>query len=108
VTVLLDTDVLVDHLRGDAAATALFRDATAAGRRVAASVLTRIELHRASGASPQALDSLDVFVDWVPVDHAIAAMAVEHAERHGEDAVRCVIAATARRLGADLLTRDHY
>ncbi len=108
-TVVLATDVLVDHLRHGAAATAAVRDAAAAGRRVTASVLSRVEVHRA--ASPSllaALEALDVFVDWVPVDHVIARRAAEHAERFGEltGPVACVIAATAERLDADLLTCD--
>ena len=103
-TVVLDTDVLVDHLRRSEPATGAVRAATESGRRVAASVLTRVELHR---TTPQAaLDALDVFVDWVPVDHAIAALAAQHASRDGGDVVRCVVAATAERLDADLLTRD--
>ncbi len=108
-TVVLATDVLLDHLRRGDDATAVVRAAAAAGRRVTASVLSRVELHR--GLRPElgaAAAALDVFVDWVPVDHVIARRAAEHAEQFG-DAVAtacCVIAATAERLDADLLTCD--
>ncbi len=106
-TVVLATDVLVDHLRHGADATAAVRNAASAGRRVTASVLSRVEVHRAARpALLSALEALDVFVDWVPVDHVIARRAAEHAERYGDRVgpVECVIAATAERLDADLLT----
>jgi hypothetical protein len=111
VTVVLDTDVLIDHLRQHDPATRTFVAAVGSGRRVAASVLTRVEVRR--GSRPHqaaAIDDLDVFVDWVPVDHEIAAIAAAHAERfgktHGADAIDYVIGATAERLDADLLTRN--
>jgi len=110
VTYVVDTGVLVDHLRARGPATAMFRDALGSGRRVAASVLTRVELRRGTHA-PQAaaLDALEVIIDWVPVDHEIAAAAARHAETFGcaNDAIDVpdyVIAATAERLDATLLT----
>ncbi len=108
-TVVLATDVLLDHLRRGAEATAAVRGAAASGRRVTASVLSRVELHRGLRAElHSAAAALDVFVDWVPVDHVIARRAAEHAEEFGArvDTTRCVIAATAERLDADLLTCD--
>jgi len=109
VTVVLGTDVLLDHLRRGGDASAAVRRVAASGRRVTASVLSRVEIHRTLPAARLgAAASLDVFVDWVPVDHVIARRAAEHAEDHGDavSAAACVIAATAERLDADLLTRD--
>ena len=108
-TFVLDTNVLVDHLRHRDEATAVIADALRSGRRVTASVLSRVELRK--GARPEqaaALEALEALVEWVPVDHAIAGIAAEHAERYGGDGAidvnDFVVAATARRLDADLLT----
>jgi predicted nucleic acid-binding protein len=112
VTFVIDTNVLIDHLRSEPAATEAFRGALRSGRRVAGSVLTRVELWR--GARPEegpAIEAVEALVDWVPVDHEIASVAVRHAERFGRshatiDVPDYVIAATTERLDADLLTRD--
>ncbi len=108
-TYVVDTCLLVDHLRSVAGATAELDRALASGRRVTGSVLTRTELRR--GARPHelaAIETVEILLDWVPVDHAIATVAADLAARYGEDfdTVSYVIAATALRLGADLLTRD--
>ena len=111
-TFVVDTDVLIDHLRSRADATEAFRAALRSGRRVAGSVLTRVEVRR--GALPEeiaTIEAVETLIDWVPVDHEIAAGAVRHAERYGRshsgiDAVDYVVAATADRLDADLLTRN--
>ena len=110
-TVVFDTTVLVDHLRRVPEATRILYAAADADRRLAASVMTRVEIRR--GFRPHqagGIEELDDFVDWVPVDHEIAYLAASHAERfgrsHGGDAVDYVIAATAERLDADLLTSN--
>ena len=111
-TVVFDSDVLIDHLRKREPANALVWDTVGSGRRVAASVMSRVEVRQGSRPHQAAgIDELDTFVDWVPVDHEIAALASAHAERYGRshgavDALDFVIAATAERLGADLLTRN--
>jgi predicted nucleic acid-binding protein len=110
-TYLLDTSVLVDHLRSRPAATRALGDALTSGRRVAASVLTRVELRR--GALPEeigTIEAVEILLDWVPVDHEIADLAARCAERYARshpniDAGDYVIAATAERLDAELLTR---
>ncbi len=111
-TYVLDTNVLIDHLRSSAEATETFRKALRSGRRVAGSVLTRVELWR--GARPEdvpAIEAVEALVDWVPVDHEIATGAVRHAERFGRshaaiDVADYVIASTTERLDATLLTRN--
>jgi predicted nucleic acid-binding protein len=109
VTYVVDTCLLLDHLRSVEGATAELDRALASGRRVTGSVLTRTELRR--GARPHelaAIETVEILLDWVPVDHEIASRAAEHAEEFGAhvDTTRCVIAATAERLDADLLTCD--
>lgn len=108
-TYVVDTCVLEDHLRAVPGATDAFDRALASGRRVTGSVLSRTELRRT--ARPHelaAIETVEILLDWVPVDHEIASGAADLAARHGDgvETVDYVIAATALRLGADLLTRD--
>ena len=111
-TYVVDTGVLVDHLRAEPAATRCLERALRSGRRVAGSVLTRVELRR--GAQPhelEAIEAVERLLDWVAVDHEIAALAEQHAERFGAlhpdiAPIDYVIGATAERLDGELLTRD--
>ena len=109
-TYVVDTQVLLDHLRSEPAATKCLEDALRSGRRVAGSVLTRVEMRR--GALPHEIDAIEKverLLDWVGVDHEIAAVAEQHAERHSHAhpevaTTAYVVAATAERLNAELLT----
>ena len=109
-TYLVDTGILVDHLRAEPAATRCLEDALRTGRRVAGSVLTRVELRRdVDPQSVAAIEAVERLLDWVAVDHEIAALALAHAERFGRShpdigPVDYVIGATAERLDAELLT----
>ena len=109
-TYLVDTGILVDHLRAEAAATKCLEDALRTGRRVAGSVLTRVELRRdVEPHEVAAIEAVERLLDWVAVDHEIAALAQSHAERYGRShpdigPVDYVIGATAERLDAELLT----
>ncbi len=108
-TFVIDTCVLEDHLRSVPGATEAFDRALASGQRVTGSVLTRVELRRKARASEiAAIESVEILLDWVPVDHEIATVAADLAARHGEDVetVDYVIAATAVLLDAHLLTHD--
>jgi predicted nucleic acid-binding protein len=115
-TYLVDTGILVDHLHAEPAATRCLEDALRSGRRVAGSVLTRVELRR--DAQPHelaAIEAVERLLDWVAVDHEIAARAQAHAERFGHShphigPVDYVIGATAERLDGELLTvnSDHF
>ena len=110
--IVVDTSVLIDHLRGDEAARHALRDAAAAGERLAASVLTRVEVLAGMRAHEEAatrrlLDSLD----WIEVDTDLAERAGVLANRYlrshpGIDPVDYVIAATAEHLAARLWTRN--
>jgi len=109
-SVLADTSVLIDHLRGVEAARDRLHDVLAGDGTLAASVLTRIEL--AIGmrkAERRATDALVAAIRWLPVDAAVAeeadALARGHGAAHsGIDAVDYCIAATARVHGLDLWT----
>ena len=111
-TIVVDTSVLIDHLRGGAAARDALRRATADGERLAASVLTRVEVlagmrpHEET-ATRHLLDSLD----WIEVDQDLAEHAGMLANRYlrshpGIDPVDYVIAATVEHLDARLWTRN--
>jgi predicted nucleic acid-binding protein len=108
-TFVVDATLLVEHLRAGDAATRAFDEALSSGRRLAGSVLSRIELRR--GLDPHelpAIETVELLLDWVAVDHEIASAAAELAIRHGDGipTVDYVVAATAQRLNADLLTLE--
>ncbi len=90
-TVVLDTSVLIDHLRGDERARRALTAVRAENSTPSASVLTTIE--------------------WLDVDDDLAERAGTLAARFvrshpGIEVVDFVIAATAERLEARLLTRN--
>lgn len=111
-TVLLDTSVLIDHLRGDPAAGRALRDVLETDERVIGSTLTRTEV--LAGARPAEMDrtlGLLSIVNWVPVTEELADRAGELAQIYlrshsGIDLVDYVIAATVEHLGAVLWTRN--
>lgn len=108
---LFDTDVLIEHLKGNEAATGLLAEASAEGQ-AACSVLSRFELlagmrsHERSDVRSllDTLVNLDCSVD-------IATRAGEWARTYrrsheGISPIDYVIAATAELHGADLLTQN--
>ena len=75
--------MLIDHLRGEEAAREALRGATAAGERLAASVLTKVEVLAGmrvpeERATRRLLDSLD----WIAVDDELAERAGALANRY--------------------------
>jgi predicted nucleic acid-binding protein len=112
VTVVVDTSVLVDHLRGDDRARRLVGEVARSGTRAAAAVLTKIEILAGvrtdeTAATRRLLDRLE----WIDVDGEVAERAGDLAARYlrshpGIEVVDYVIAATAQRLDAELLTRN--
>ena len=109
---VVDTSVLVDHLRGLDAATDVLTSAVEARRVLASSVLCRLEVHagvrRGEERSTELL--LDV-IEWWPVDDPVldraAALARTHGPRNrGIGAVDYCLAATTEILEADLATTN--
>jgi predicted nucleic acid-binding protein len=112
-TLVIDTSILIDHLRGDQRARDLLGRAMGSRtERVTASVLTKVEVLAGMRSNERvATQRLLSLLEWIPVDDAMAQRAGELANRYlrshpGVDPVDFVIAATVERLGAELLTRN--
>ena len=111
-TILIDTSVLIDHLRGDEAARRALATAAKQGERLACSVVTRVEV--LAGMRPeeeQPTRRLLSALDWISVDDEIAERAGVLANRFlrshpGVDPVDFIIAATAEIHDAILWTRN--
>jgi predicted nucleic acid-binding protein len=112
VTVLVDTSILIDHLRGDERAHRLLTESQLRGEALAGSVLTKVEV--LAGMRPEervpTRRLLDA-IEWLEVDDPLAeragALAAQFVRSHpGVEVVDYVIAATVERLGAQLLTRN--
>jgi len=112
VAVVVDTDVLIDHMRNVREATELLARVGAKGDRVVGSVLSKAELITGTRSSERhKVQSLFDRIDWVPVSESLAedagVLASQFRASHqGVDMTDYVIAATAIRLDADLLTRN--
>jgi predicted nucleic acid-binding protein len=109
-TVLLDTSVLIDHLRGDRRAVQLLDDLVVADEAVWAATPTRTELLAGIRARERdALARLFAALAWVDITTVIADDAGELAHRYGGshpgiDTADYLIAGAARTIGARLLT----
>ena len=111
-TIVVDTSVLIDHLRGVEPAHRAFAAAIHRGERMVCSVVTKVEV--LAGMRPgeelatrRLLDALE----WIAVSDAYAEEAGMLANRYlkshpGVDPVDFIIAATTSRLGAKLWTRN--
>lgn len=110
-TVLADTSVLIDVLRGEPAAAAVLREARVAGP-LHASEVTRLEVLAGMRAREEGpTRALFAAFTWHPVDERLAEIAGELGRRwlsgnRGIDSADLAIAATALALDARLLTRN--
>ncbi len=116
-TVVVDTSILIDHLRGDPRAhNLLVRAFQDEHQRLVASVMTKVEVLAGMRTDEEATTRrLLALFEWMPVDDATAERAGELAHRYlrshpGVDPVDFVIAATVEGLGAELWTCNlkHY
>jgi predicted nucleic acid-binding protein len=107
--VLLDTSVLVDHLRAVAPATEYLAGLEL---RPACSEISRIEvLQGLRSAERRTAARLFALIEWVPVDEAVARRAGELGRKWrrshpGIGVADLAIAATAEQLEANLATRN--
>lgn len=108
-SVILDTSVLVDHLRGSTSATEYLGGL---GGRPSCSEISRIEVVQGLRSSERrAADRLFALIAWIPVDESVARRAGDLGRRWrrshpGIGVADLAIAATAEELGADLATRN--
>ncbi len=109
-TVLVDTSILVDHLRGDERAVSLLRSLLADGGQVWAATPTRTEIIAGiRSAERDPMMQLFGLLEWMDIDAAVADAAGELARRYrrshsGIDTTDYLIAAAAQSIGARLLT----
>jgi len=108
---LFDTDVLVEHLKGNQAATTLLLQASAIGQ-AACSVLTRFELLAGMRSNERSeirglLDSLNNIEASVDIATRAGEWARTYRRSHeGISVIDYLVAATAEIHGADLLTQN--
>jgi predicted nucleic acid-binding protein len=108
--VVVDTSVLIDHLRGDTHATSLLREVVAVGDELWSVTPVRTEI--LAGARPGELSAIHQLFDqirWLDVTTDVAdaggQLAAQYLRSHsGVDTVDYLIAAGVARLGARLLT----
>lgn len=110
--IVVDTSVLIDHLRGVSEARSIMVNAVQSGDSLCASVLTRVEaLAGMRAAEEVATRRLFAALEWVDVDEPLAELAGMLARQYlrshpNVDPVAYVIAATAQSLDADLWTKN--
>ncbi len=111
-TLVVDTNILVDVLRDRRSAVVELAARAGAGERLTASTLTKVEILAGMrpGEEPATYTLFDA-LEWVPVTDAIAERAGQlartFARSHpGIEVVDYAIAATARELGAELWTTN--
>lgn len=110
--IVVDTSVLIDHLRGTEEVRDALLGARRFGRPVLGSVMTRTELLGGMRAAEKSrTHALLSVIDWVAVSAPIADEAGALARRYrashsGIDIADYVIAATTAACGAELWTRN--
>jgi len=97
--VLLDTDVLIDHLRGA-------RRVSVAPAAGAYSSITRAELYAGRGTDEMVIDDLLGAYDEVPVARRIAEEAGRIRREHGLSMPDAIVASTAILTRRELATRN--
>jgi predicted nucleic acid-binding protein len=107
--VVLDTSVLIDHLRAATPATEYL--ASLEGRPVC-SEISRIEVIQGLGSAERsAAEGLFALIDWIPINEAVARRAGELGRRWrrshpGIGVADLAIAATAEQIEATVATRN--
>lgn len=110
--IVVDTSVLIDHLRGVPKAKSIMVGAAKRGDTLCASVLTRVEVLAGMRAAEEvATRRLFAALEWVDVDESLAELAGLLARQYlrshpNVDPVDYVIAATAQSLDASLWTKN--
>lgn len=106
---LIDTDIVIDHLRGDAVANRWLRDVESGRVQATISVITECELlasPRLTSREERQIGRLLELLPRVAVTSHIARLGGQLRRRHALTVADALIAATALRSHAVLLTRN--
>ncbi len=110
--IVVDTSVMIDHLRDDPRAVELLDRVMANGTTIAASVVSRVELLRGMRSQErQATWELIAALSWIDVSASIADAAGTYARSYRDshasiDPLDFIVAATATETGAVLWTHN--
>lgn len=114
-SVLIDTDVIIDHLRGNSAARELLLDLASAGDAPAVSVISVAEIEAGvMDVERRQVEALLGGLHVLPLDNEVAVQGGRYRARYGKShgvlLPDALIAATARLYNKDLYTlnRKHY
>ena len=111
---IIDTDVLIDYLRGAPKAIEYLESTAGAQLRVSTLTLTELYVGAREGADRDALTRLEALFDPITVDRDIAVQAGlfrrDYGRSHGTGLVDAVIAASALATQSRLVTcnRRHF
>ena len=104
-----DTNILIDHLRGDLQASALLHDVAAGRVRASISVITESEVLAGRSLTRSQLRAIDALLALLPalaVTSRVARTAARWQRRYGMALPDALIAATAYLAHATLVTRN--
>lgn len=110
--IVVDTSVLIDHLREHPGATALVLDALSRSDELWSSYIVRTEILAGMRSGEERITyALMEELHWAEVDHAQSEIAGELGRRFGRSrpgiqAADLIVAALATQLGAELFTRN--
>lgn len=108
-TYLIDTNILIDHLRGDPTATTFLLQVEEGRVRASVSVITEYELLAVPRLTPQQAHEIARLLSLMPrlaVTSRVARLAAELRRRYQTNVVDALIAATASLRHATLITRN--
>lgn len=106
---VLDTNVLIEYLKGVAEVVKMIERLRDAREEFAISVITEIELLAHPKRTADDFIKINEFLRpmiIVPVDSALGRVAAEIRRNHKRKIADSIVVATAHMLGAQLLTRD--
>ena len=106
---LIDTNILIDHLRGEPNATALLRDVGAGRARASISVITESELLAGRTLTPKQVREIEALLSLLPklaVTSRVARLAAQFQRAYRLELPDALIAATAALANATLVTRN--
>lgn len=108
-TYLIDTNIVIDHLRNEAKATNLLKEVEAGTLNALISVITEYELLASKRISPEEQAAVKLLLSLLPsrsVTSKVVTKAAEFHRKYDTDIADALIAATAWATKAVLITRN--